>query len=93
MVATRDEAGEGNLQDSGGGPLFLPGEAEPAFQEAARSLADQLLADWLAIFPEAGREAANASAAKKHPPYLQDALPTVYFFLYSRAKKHLSLVC
>ncbi len=27
-------------------------------------MADQLLADWLAVFPEAGREAATASAAK-----------------------------
>jgi hypothetical protein len=27
-------------------------------------VADQLLADWLAVFPEAGKEAASAAAAK-----------------------------
>jgi hypothetical protein len=61
-VENGDGAGARNLQDSGDGSLLLPGEANPQVQQEARSLADKLLKDWVAAFPEAGRSAAAASA-------------------------------
>ncbi len=56
--------GQGCLQDPGEGPVLLPGQTDPAAKQEARAVANQLLAEWLAIFPAAGQKVAEASAAK-----------------------------